>query len=49
MDAVGFGLAKEWDIIQSGSLDILGALEINEFNGRRSVQVMIKAVREHQG
>jgi single-stranded-DNA-specific exonuclease len=46
-DAVGFGLAKEWEVISSPRLDILAALEINEFNGRRTVQLMIKAVRAH--
>ena len=48
MDAVGFGFAKDWEIINAHSLDVLAALEINEFNGRRSVQMMIKAVREHR-
>ncbi len=47
MDAVGFGMAKEWDVFQSSSMDILAALEINEYNGRRSPQLMIKAVRPH--
>jgi single-stranded-DNA-specific exonuclease len=47
VDAVGFGMAKEWEIFQSNSMDVLAALEINEYNGRRTPQLMIKAVRAH--
>jgi single-stranded-DNA-specific exonuclease len=47
IDAVGFGMAKEWDVFESNSMDVLAALEINEYNGRRSPQLMIKAVRPH--
>jgi single-stranded-DNA-specific exonuclease len=44
-DAVGFGMAKDWSTIQTGELDILASLEINEYNGKVSVQLMLKAVR----
>ncbi len=47
-DAVGFSMAKDWDIICNETLDILASLEINEYNGRVSVQLMLKAVRVHQ-
>jgi hypothetical protein len=41
-------MAKDWDIICNETLDILASLEINEYNGRVSVQLMLKAVRVHQ-
>jgi single-stranded-DNA-specific exonuclease len=47
-DAVGFSMAKDWDVICQKSLDVLASLEINEYNGRVSVQLMLKAVRVHQ-
>jgi single-stranded-DNA-specific exonuclease len=47
-DAVGFGMAKDWEVISQTSLDILAALEKNEYNGKVSVQLMLKAVRIHE-
>ncbi len=47
-DAVGFSMAKDWDVICQKSLDVLASLEINEYNGRVSVQLMLKAVRIHE-
>ena len=47
-DAVGFSMAKDWDVICNDTLDVLASLEINEYNGRISVQLMLKAVRRAQ-
>jgi single-stranded-DNA-specific exonuclease len=46
-DAVGFGMAKEWETFCQPRLDILATLEINEYNGKVNVQLMMKAVRVH--
>lgn len=48
LDAIGFNMAQEIDLILAGSVDALCALEINEFNGRVSVQMNLKAIRAAQ-
>ena len=47
-DAVGFGMAKDWEVVNHPALDILASLEKNEYNGKVSAQLILKAVRIHE-
>lgn len=47
IDAIGFNLGYLAEEFQIGDkIDIVGALEINEFNGRESVQINVKDIRK---
>ena len=47
IDGIGFNLGYLTDQYQIGDkIDIVGTLEINEFNGRESVQINIKDIRK---
>ncbi len=48
LDAIGFNMAQEIDMILAGPVDVLCALEINEYNGRISVQMNLKGIRPTQ-
>jgi single-stranded-DNA-specific exonuclease len=45
LEAVGFGMAGSMP--DAGLVDIAFTLEINEWNGRKTVRLMLKDVREH--
>lgn len=48
LDCIGFGMAEYNELIQSGkSIDICYTIEMNEFNGNRSLQLMLKDIRPH--
>ena len=47
IDAIGFNLGYLVDEYQIGDkIDVVGNLEINEFNGRQSVQINLKDIRK---
>ena len=47
IDSIGFNLGHLADEYQIGDkIDVVGTLEINEFNGRQSVQINLKDVRK---
>lgn len=48
LDAVAFGRGELADYLEPGqAVDVLGELSINEWNGRRTVQLMLKDLRAH--
>ena len=48
---VAFGKAAEYGdlIFAGGPADVVGTIEINEWNGRRSVQMNVKSMAPHRG
>ena len=47
IDAIGFNLGHLTEEYQIGDkIDVVGTIEINEFNGRESVQINIKDIRK---
>ncbi|KKT93258.1 MAG: single-stranded-DNA-specific exonuclease RecJ [Candidatus Andersenbacteria bacterium RIFCSPHIGHO2_12_FULL_46_9] len=47
LEGIAFGLAEEIEnccITDQGMVDVLGCLEVNEYNGRRSLQMNIKDI-----
>lgn len=48
INAIGFNQAKKWHNLETGNnIDIAYYLEINEFNGRREVQMKIVDIKIH--
>jgi len=46
IDAIGFGMAEYFEPAMSGTeLDICYSIDMNEFNGKKSLQLMLKDVR----
>jgi single-stranded-DNA-specific exonuclease len=46
LEAIGFGMAEYFPLVQSGSpLDICYSLDMNEFNGERRLQLMLKDLK----
>ena len=47
LDAIGFNLGfKESEFVLSDKVDVVGNLDVNEFNGRQSVQIIIKDIKK---
>ncbi len=48
VDAIGFGMGEHAELVLSGkALDICYSLEMNEFNGQRALQLMLKDIKLH--
>ncbi len=45
MDGIGFGLAEKFALLQGGTVDIVFQLEENEWNGNKTLQMMVKDFR----
>jgi len=46
LDAIGFGMAEYYEPILAGNaIDICYSIEVNEYNGKTSLQLMLKDVR----
>lgn len=46
LDAIGFGMSEYFDVAETGHLlDICYSIDMNEFNGKKSLQLMLKDVR----
>lgn len=49
LDGIGFGLAKYASIVKSGlPFDITYTVEINDWNGKQSLQLMVKDIRKSE-
>lgn len=46
MNAIGFGMAEFFPLVQEGLIDIVYTLEENHWNGSSSLQLMIKDIRK---
>jgi single-stranded-DNA-specific exonuclease len=49
MDGIGFGLAEKFALLQQGSVDIVFQLEENEWNGNKTLQMMVRDFRASKG
>ena len=45
-NGIGFGLAKKFDLVKNGLFDIAYQIELNEWNGEKKLEIMVKDVRE---
>jgi len=47
LDGIGFGLGHSWDLVKSGRpFDVVFHLEENKFRDKRTIQLMVKEIRE---
>jgi single-stranded-DNA-specific exonuclease len=48
LNGIGFGMADKFSIVEQGSFDVAFTLDENEWEGRKSLQLMIKDIRKAQ-
>lgn len=48
MNGIGFGLAHKMDVLKEEAFDIVYQIDVNEWNGNRSLQLTVKDVRKSQ-
>lgn len=46
VDCIAFGMSKQVEIVENGNFEIIYSPSVNEFRGRKSVQIMIKSIKE---
>ena len=47
VEAIGFGIGELADEYQIGDrIDVAGNLEINEYNGKKNIQIVLKDLRK---
>jgi single-stranded-DNA-specific exonuclease len=46
IDAIGFGLGDDLDIVQSSGCDIVYVVDENEWNGKTSLQLNLKGIQK---
>ena len=48
LNGIGFGMADKFALVQDGSFDVAFTIDENEWEGRKSLQLMIKDVRKSE-
>lgn len=48
MNGIAFGMAEWYDVLQAGPVDIAYTIEENHWNGKVSLQIMVKDIRESE-